>query len=176
MKTIAIVGVVLIVLGVAALAYQGFTYTSRETVIDIGPLTRRRIERRRCRFRRCSGFGRGRRRGAAGRRLAQARRGSSTVYPVVHTCAEAFDVRLVTGVLHGHTNTGTSSLRLRDRTDEQARSSALVVALWLAPRAASELGERLADSAKGLGERASERLREVNARVGDTAGHPSECC
>jgi gas vesicle protein len=42
------------------------------------------------------------------------------------------------------------------------------LALWLAPRAASELGERLADSAKGLGERASERLREVNARVGET--------
>ena len=38
MKPIAIVGVVLIVLGVAALAYQGITYTSRETVIDIGPL------------------------------------------------------------------------------------------------------------------------------------------
>ena len=33
-----LVGIVLIVLGVAALAYQGITYTSRETVIDIGPL------------------------------------------------------------------------------------------------------------------------------------------
>ena len=32
-------GIVLIVLGIAALAYQGITYTSRETVIDIGPLT-----------------------------------------------------------------------------------------------------------------------------------------
>jgi hypothetical protein len=31
-------GFVLIVLGIAALAYQGITYTSRETVIDIGPL------------------------------------------------------------------------------------------------------------------------------------------
>jgi len=29
---------VLIVLGLAALAYQGFSYTSRETVIDIGPI------------------------------------------------------------------------------------------------------------------------------------------
>jgi hypothetical protein len=38
MKPIAAVGLVLIVLGVVALAYQGFTYTSRETVIDIGPL------------------------------------------------------------------------------------------------------------------------------------------
>lgn len=38
MKPIAAVGLVLIVLGVVALVYQGFTYTSRETVIDIGPL------------------------------------------------------------------------------------------------------------------------------------------
>jgi len=38
MRPIAIVGVVLIVFGLAALAYQGVTYTSRETVIDIGPL------------------------------------------------------------------------------------------------------------------------------------------
>jgi hypothetical protein len=36
MKPVAAVGLVLIVLGVVALAYQGFTYTSRETVIDIG--------------------------------------------------------------------------------------------------------------------------------------------
>lgn len=38
MKPIAIAGIVLIVLGLAALVYQGFTYTSRETVVDIGPL------------------------------------------------------------------------------------------------------------------------------------------
>jgi hypothetical protein len=38
MKPISIVGVVLIVLGVVALVYQGVTYTSRETVIDIGPV------------------------------------------------------------------------------------------------------------------------------------------
>lgn len=38
MKPLAIAGLVLIVLGLAALAYQGFTYTSRETVIDIGPI------------------------------------------------------------------------------------------------------------------------------------------
>ena len=31
-------GIALIVLGVLALAYQGFTDTTRETVIDIGPL------------------------------------------------------------------------------------------------------------------------------------------
>ena len=29
---------VLIVLGVVALVYQGITYTSRDTVIDIGPI------------------------------------------------------------------------------------------------------------------------------------------
>jgi hypothetical protein len=31
-------GIVLIVIGLAALAYQGFTYTSREKILDIGPL------------------------------------------------------------------------------------------------------------------------------------------
>jgi hypothetical protein len=38
MKPIAMVGVLLIALGLMALIYQGVTYTSRETVIDIGPL------------------------------------------------------------------------------------------------------------------------------------------
>lgn len=38
MKTLSILGVVLIVLGVLALAYQGITYTTRETVLDIGPI------------------------------------------------------------------------------------------------------------------------------------------
>ena len=38
MRQMTIVGVVLIALGVAALVYQGVTYTSRETVLDIGPL------------------------------------------------------------------------------------------------------------------------------------------
>ena len=38
MKPISLVGVVLVVLGVMALIYQGVTYTSRETVLDIGPL------------------------------------------------------------------------------------------------------------------------------------------
>jgi hypothetical protein len=32
------VGLVLIVLGLIALVYQGITYTSRETVVNIGPL------------------------------------------------------------------------------------------------------------------------------------------
>jgi len=38
MKPIAMVGVVLVALGVVALIYQGVNYTTRETVIDIGPL------------------------------------------------------------------------------------------------------------------------------------------
>ena len=38
MKPLSIAGIVLIALGLAALAYQGFTYTTRETVIDIGPI------------------------------------------------------------------------------------------------------------------------------------------
>ena len=33
-----LLGVVLIVLGVVAFAYQGVTYTTRETAIDIGPI------------------------------------------------------------------------------------------------------------------------------------------
>jgi uncharacterized membrane protein len=35
---ITLVGIVLIVLGVVAFAYQGITYTSREKIIDIGPI------------------------------------------------------------------------------------------------------------------------------------------
>lgn len=38
MRSTSIVGVVLIMLGLAALAYQGINYTTRETVIDIGPV------------------------------------------------------------------------------------------------------------------------------------------
>lgn len=38
MKPITIVGVLLIVLGVVALAYQGISYKTRETVLDIGPV------------------------------------------------------------------------------------------------------------------------------------------
>jgi len=34
----AVLGIILIVLGLGALAYQGVTYTSRETVMDIGPI------------------------------------------------------------------------------------------------------------------------------------------
>jgi len=38
MKSTSIMGIALIVLGLAALAYQGINYTTRDTVIDIGPL------------------------------------------------------------------------------------------------------------------------------------------
>ena len=38
MKPVAILGVLLIVAGLAALAYQGFTYTRREKIIDLGPI------------------------------------------------------------------------------------------------------------------------------------------
>ncbi len=33
-----VVGIALIVLGVIALVYQGITYTTREKIIDLGPL------------------------------------------------------------------------------------------------------------------------------------------
>jgi hypothetical protein len=38
MKPLTIVGIILIALGVIALAYQGITYTTKEKIIDIGPL------------------------------------------------------------------------------------------------------------------------------------------
>jgi hypothetical protein len=34
----SMVGILLIVLGVLALAYQGFTYTKREKAVDAGPI------------------------------------------------------------------------------------------------------------------------------------------
>ena len=38
MKTTTILGIALILLGLVAFAYQGITYTTRENVIDLGPL------------------------------------------------------------------------------------------------------------------------------------------
>jgi hypothetical protein len=38
LKPISLAGLALVVLGLIALAYQGFSYTSRETVLDIGPV------------------------------------------------------------------------------------------------------------------------------------------
>jgi hypothetical protein len=37
-RSVMILGVVLIILGVLALAYQGITYTKREKILDVGPL------------------------------------------------------------------------------------------------------------------------------------------
>ena len=38
MKTVTILGIALILLGVVAFTYRGITYTTREKVIDLGPL------------------------------------------------------------------------------------------------------------------------------------------
>jgi len=38
MRPLSVIGIVLIVLGLAALVYQGITYTSRDTIVDIGPI------------------------------------------------------------------------------------------------------------------------------------------
>jgi len=38
MKPKTIIAIILIALGIAALAYQGITYTTREKVVDIGPI------------------------------------------------------------------------------------------------------------------------------------------
>jgi hypothetical protein len=38
MKSITMLGILLVVLGGLALAYQGFSYTRREKIIDIGPI------------------------------------------------------------------------------------------------------------------------------------------
>jgi len=38
MKTYTLTGIILIVIGIVSLAYQGITYTTREKVVDIGPI------------------------------------------------------------------------------------------------------------------------------------------
>jgi hypothetical protein len=38
MKSTSIAGILLVVLGALALAYQGITYTRRERVLDVGPI------------------------------------------------------------------------------------------------------------------------------------------
>ena len=38
MKPTIIIAIILIALGIAALAYQGITYTTREKVVDFGPI------------------------------------------------------------------------------------------------------------------------------------------
>ena len=51
MKTYTLTGIILIVIGIVALAYQGITYTTREKVVDLGPIqmTLRRRKRFHCR-------------------------------------------------------------------------------------------------------------------------------
>jgi uncharacterized membrane protein len=38
MKPAGIIGIILIVIGIIALAYGGFSYTKREKVLDLGPI------------------------------------------------------------------------------------------------------------------------------------------
>ena len=38
MKTYTLLGIILIALGIIAFAYQGITYTTREKVVDLGPI------------------------------------------------------------------------------------------------------------------------------------------
>ncbi|OGW39730.1 MAG: DUF3185 domain-containing protein [Nitrospirae bacterium GWD2_57_9] len=38
MKTYTLLGIILIVVGIVAFAYQGITYTTREKVVDLGPV------------------------------------------------------------------------------------------------------------------------------------------
>ena len=44
MKPIAMLGIALIVIGLVALVYQGFSYTTRETIIDLGPIEATKTE------------------------------------------------------------------------------------------------------------------------------------
>jgi hypothetical protein len=37
-KTSTLLGIVLVVIGIFALAYQGISYTKREKIVDVGPL------------------------------------------------------------------------------------------------------------------------------------------
>jgi hypothetical protein len=46
MRAITMVGITLIVIGVVMLAYQGFTYTTREEVLEVGPVEVQKETRR----------------------------------------------------------------------------------------------------------------------------------
>jgi gas vesicle protein len=48
------------------------------------------------------------------------------------------------------------------------------LAMWLAPRAAAELRDRVADSAKAFGKRASEQYRQAGSRVGEAVDELKE--
>lgn len=47
MRPLVLVGVILIALGVIALAYEGITYTTKRTVVDVGPVEVQAEEQRR---------------------------------------------------------------------------------------------------------------------------------
>jgi hypothetical protein len=38
MKTYTLIGIILIAIGIVAFVYQGITYTTREKVVDVGPI------------------------------------------------------------------------------------------------------------------------------------------
>jgi uncharacterized membrane protein YidH (DUF202 family) len=44
MKSTTLIGAVLVVIGILALAYQGFTYTTQKKVLDLGPIHATREE------------------------------------------------------------------------------------------------------------------------------------
>ena len=46
MKTIRIVGIILILLGVLGFVFQGISYTKQKTIVDIGPLEARSEEKK----------------------------------------------------------------------------------------------------------------------------------
>ena len=45
MKSASLAGLVLLILGVVSLAYQGITYTTQKKVLDVGPLQATKEER-----------------------------------------------------------------------------------------------------------------------------------
>ncbi len=47
MKAATLIGILLIVLGIISLAYQGITYTREKTVVDIGPIQATKQEKER---------------------------------------------------------------------------------------------------------------------------------
>jgi uncharacterized membrane protein len=44
MKTATVVGIILIILGIVSLAYQGITYKTEKKVVDIGPIEATKTE------------------------------------------------------------------------------------------------------------------------------------
>jgi hypothetical protein len=46
MRTATIIGILLVIVGVVALIYQGITYTSEQTVFELGPVDVQAEERR----------------------------------------------------------------------------------------------------------------------------------